>query len=164
MFLNYWSFEDIPRIDRDIFRRVYVLSKLYLAYEIAHFNSKPAFQCHSVCRAIARLYTSLKVVDGVYVGITYTMEKGKVTRWKPATYPHSWLMAPRGSIIDAYPVACISSPFLVRTTGELAAFGGGLYVPQPERKKQYESAKVMENTDKLLKILRRINRKSTAKK
>jgi len=53
--------------------------------------------CHMLARAVKRLVPTLMVVDGRYY----------------PSFEHSWLLTPRGNILDVYPVCGASGPLLL---------------------------------------------------
>jgi hypothetical protein len=65
--------------------------------------------CHMLARAVAKIF-HLKVVDGYFARF----------------YNHSWLVTPKGHVIDIYPVGMLGGPMLVDATGVLSP-GGHLY-------------------------------------
>jgi hypothetical protein len=52
--------------------------------------------CHMLVRAVAKIF-HLKVIDGYFA----------------KSYDHSWLVTPRGHLIDVYPVATLGGPTLM---------------------------------------------------
>lgn len=67
--------------------------------------------CHMLTRAVKRLLPDLRVVDGFYY----------------PSYEHSWLLTPKGNILDVYPVAGASGPLLLM--GEYPSPAHFLYRP-----------------------------------
>ncbi len=53
--------------------------------------------CHILARAVARVFSCLRVVDGHFIG----------------GYDHSWVETRSGHVIDLYPVAMIGGPIMI---------------------------------------------------
>lgn len=60
-------------------------------------DKKPILiSCHTLARALSSFFP-VKWVYGMYASL----------------YQHSWLLTDHGSVIDAYPVACVGGPILI---------------------------------------------------
>ena len=82
----------------------------------------PKCNCHSICRALAIIIPQLKVVDGLFLGLSQKKSS------KAVRANHSWLLTPDRAIIDPYPVGIISmSPLLVPTKGKYSSFYSGFF-------------------------------------
>lgn len=72
--------------------------------------------CHMLARAVSKVF-HLKVADGFFARF----------------YDHSWLVTPRGHIVDVYPVGILGGPILVDGSGVLSP-GRHLYKKKDPRR------------------------------
>ena len=90
------------------------------------------YNCHSICRALAHHVPEVTLVDGFVIGFELsTLDGHKAFTLVQAE--HSWLVLPKGAIMDPYPVGIMPfNPLLVVTKGEMQRFGGNLYMPDAQ--------------------------------
>ena len=118
------------------------------------------FECHSICRAIAKNIRELRVVTGYYVGASTTPAQNGV-RVKPVFGEHSWLITQDRAIIDPYPVGFLSAnPVLVIGRGKYACWGSGLYIPNRRKTAEVSRMKGLSVKVKLLSRLMKQARRS----
>lgn len=161
MFTNYRALHHVHQEDRDAFMEIYKVASWISYYEGIHkWGSWPCYNCHSICRALAKIFPKLVVVDGCVVGIRRISRKSGAIELKFGYYPHSWLVGPKGSIIDPYPVGSISQPLLIPTRGDLTAFGAGLYIPDPRLTPNFTKPKILRLTEALIEHIRKLMVKS----
>ena len=160
MFTNYKSLRRFPKNDVDIFAEVYSIASLVWKDERANPKKKLLYRCHSVCRALAEILPTLTVIDGHYLGCIQTTKRGLVNKLQYVYYPHTWLLAPNGSIIDPYPVACVTTPILVVTKGKLGLFGSGLYVPNPRLTRRFSTPKIIAEAKRLAIRINKLQQKN----
>ena len=91
-------------------------------------TKSPIYRCHSVCRAMKAVVPEVEVIDGHYLGLRWRKAGTKRRLIAMLNCNHTWLLLPRGSIVDLYPVGIIPNPLLVVNRGKYKPFGGGLYV------------------------------------
>ncbi len=102
----------------------------------------PRFECHTICRALAKKVPTLLVEDGKYFGLR---RAGETQEGQFAD--HSWLVTPDGAIIDPYPVGFLTpNPVLVVTRGIYQPYGSGLYVPDKRVRRSFPKLRVMWKT------------------
>jgi hypothetical protein len=65
-----------------------------------HFGHEIELSCHMLARAVADIF-SLEFMDGYFT----------------IGYKHSWVLTPKGQIIDVYPVAMLGGPILMEASG-----------------------------------------------
>jgi hypothetical protein len=88
----------MPKNDIALFRRIHQI--LTHTKDISDIDAPPNDQqaivnCHTLTRAIARIFPGLQVCDGYY----------------QRSFSHSWLLTkPTENIIDVYPVGTLTSP------------------------------------------------------
>ncbi|MFA6076699.1 MAG: hypothetical protein WC735_01335 [Candidatus Paceibacterota bacterium] len=131
MILNNAVLQSFGKTDKRWWMKVLNLSLVTQEYatKLPKSVKFPTFECHTICRAIAKHIHGLKVVDGYYVGVAQQHRNGKVVA-QLQYCEHSWLVTPSGSIIDPYPVGCLATnPILVVNRGKYKNFGGDLYWP-----------------------------------
>src|SRR6185369_7737818 len=130
MILNSSILRKFTRADRRLYARVMNMSFDLRRYVNTMTKSErkkfPSWECHSICRTIARHIRKLRVVDGYYIGLELRINKnGTSVYLRRCT--HSWLITQSGAIIDAYPVGIFGNPILVVARGRYKNFGRNLY-------------------------------------
>ena len=148
--MNHGALSQIPKIDKEVFKKVLKISGLVNAYETTH-EQRPVYRCHSVSRAVAHHVPELKVMDGVVAGVGgFRRRKNKPPLIKATYFPHTWLIGPGGTIIDPYPVGIISKPVLVLSCTCHGPYGKGLYFACPDLEKRWMTPEVLEETKILI--------------
>ncbi len=132
MILNDALLTETTRQDRAIWCKVMDAALLFDKYHGSKQGrgiSKWKFECHSICRALAKVIPRVVVGTGYYVGVR--LRKGKKgTRATPIFAEHSWLITPSGAIIDPYPVGFLAATAaLVVGKGPYKRWGSNLYLP-----------------------------------
>ena len=123
----------------------------------------PAFECHTICRAIAEHITDLTVVDGNYFGLKRVRRKTgqAVSRFAHHSLlcTHSWLCTLSGAIIDPYPVGFITpNPVLVVNRGTHQPFGSGLYIPDNSVARSFRKLQIVRKSRILLSLVQEATR------
>ena len=89
----------------------------------------PGFECHTICRAFAGVISDLICVDGSFIGVKQLDPEGDKYKLQSRICHHSWLVTPKGLIIDPWPVGVISlNAILVTNSGEYSPYGSGSYI------------------------------------
>ena len=100
--LNYLSDNDVM-----LFNKIRVLIDKFDDIDLGKDESgeKIILSCHIMARALARIF-SLDYADGYF----------------QPNYEHSWLVTPRGNIIDIYPINALGGPLLYVNGGARGFF------------------------------------------
>lgn len=111
------------------------------------------YNCHSICRALAKAIPELSLVDGNFMGLKHMRKGGKLS-FAIRLSSHSWLQTPDNAIIDPYPVGLlVVNPILVVNKGIYAPFGGKMYVPDNMVTKKIATREVANKSRKLYQLL-----------
>ncbi len=156
MILNTTAKAAFGKRDHGLFYKVVELLIHFTDYAEAHRESMrdPIPECHSICRALAKMIPGLKVVDGNYIGLKQIRRKGK-TYFKLRYAAHTWLVTPGGAIIDPYPIGFFSAnPVMVVGKGTYKPFGQGHYMPDKSTTKTHVTAEVLFKARELTRLFR----------
>lgn len=117
------------------------------------FKDRLIYECHSICRAIAKAMPSLRLVDGNYMGLQKIPNEGSFG-FELRYAAHSWLETPDEAIIDPYPVGILAAnPVLVVNKGQYAPFGGQLYVADPRVTAEISTRKTWRKAETFYRLL-----------
>ncbi len=117
----------------------------------------PSFNCHSICRVIVAYIKDLVVIDGNFLGLRRL--DGCQPRFDVVITRHSWLKTQDESIIDPYPVGCMTEgPLLIPGCGKYTPFGSELYMPNPNILKEISMEVVTEEVRLVCEIVRNTHR------
>jgi hypothetical protein len=115
------------------------------------------YNCHSMCRAFARVYPKLACVDGYHFTVKILTEGG----FRPeiaATTQHSWLRTPSDAIIDPTPVSLLSlNPIMFPAKDPIGETYAGTYLEFPDVMKKVDIGKVISNAREWELLIRKIN-------
>ncbi|MEN9647267.1 MAG: hypothetical protein RLY57_71 [Candidatus Parcubacteria bacterium] len=147
--------DHVSKRDLDLYcHTLGVVTKARAALEKHPHHKKLSFECHSICRALAKVIPELTLVDGHYLGLRIVNEEGE-KRVQVGTATHSWFCTPDDSIIDPYPVGYLTpSPVLVVNRGPYKPFGGDHYIPLASVTREISNRELFRKTQILYSIIR----------
>ena len=124
--------KDVDAEDIKVFGQVWTIILDNGRYSKEHAEAQNTkFNCHSFCRALAHHVPEVKLVDGYVIGFEISVENDHKTL-SMIRAEHSWLVLPKGAIMDPYPVGIMPfNPLLIPTRGDLKCFCGNMYMPDP---------------------------------
>jgi len=154
MLYNKSLFKEVDEESKGLYLEIIDLSMKLDKLDQDIRNIIPGFECHSLCRAFARLIPELRFVDGFYIGISCENPTDEKPRLKPHFCHHTWLETPKGLIIDPWPVGIISlNALLVVNKGKYSPYGAGHYIEDQNSLKNVITRSVKWRSTRIFNIL-----------
>ena len=163
MFFSNAVWEDTSKEDRHTCADVTELVMPVNEYAKKFFKRPDSidFECHSVCRAIATLLNTVKVVDGHLLGITQKEDEASF-HFSLKFCDHSWLVTKSGTIIDPYPMGILcGTPLLICTRGKYASCAAGHYVKDFEVTQRISTSRIYRKSVVLAEFIREASKSRT---